>query len=110
LLFISQVRHMLVMERGSELHLCEGVPAAWVKPGDVNRLKNVLTDFGPVLLELRVSDGGKTARLTLDVPKRVRPTKVVFHLEGWSGHKAILELPTEGHVDREVDIFQQGQP
>ena len=31
--FIRMVRHMLILERGGELHLLEALPKAWTKPG-----------------------------------------------------------------------------
>ncbi|MBI2298477.1 MAG: IS256 family transposase, partial [Armatimonadetes bacterium] len=46
--FIRLVRHLLVLERGDELHLCEGLPAKWVEPGMTTRLDRVPTSFGRV--------------------------------------------------------------
>lgn len=94
--FIRLVRHLLVLERGDELHLLEGLPAAWVRPGAVTRINRGLTDFGPIGLELRVSDDGAKASLRLDPPQRTRPKKIVLHLEGFTGKAATRELsPTE---------------
>lgn len=102
--FIRQVRFMLALERGSELHLLEGLPSAWTKPGMVTRLEGVLTDFGSLSFALRVSPEGKKAALDLDVPSRVRPARVVLHLDGWSGGSGTLDLPTQGHVQREIEL------
>ena len=35
--FIRLVRHSLILERGNELHLFEGMPAKWARPGAVTR-------------------------------------------------------------------------
>ena len=43
--FIRQVRYMLVLERGQELHLFEGLPSQWTQPGMVTRIKDVLTEL-----------------------------------------------------------------
>jgi hypothetical protein len=102
--FIRQVRFMLALERGSELHLFEGLPSAWTQPGMVTRMKGVLTDFGPLSFALKVAPDGKKADLNLDVPSRVRPSRVVLHLDGWSGRSGTLDLPANGHVKREIEL------
>lgn len=102
--FIRQVRFMLVLERGTELHLFEGLPPAWTKPGMVTRMKGVLTDFGPISFALKVAADGKKAELKLDVPSRIRPSRVVLHLNGWSGSSGTLDLPVQGHVRREIEL------
>src|ERR1039457_6928091 len=55
--FIRLVRHSLILERGNELHLFEAMPAKWARPGAVTRLRDIATEFGPVSLEFRVSQG-----------------------------------------------------
>lgn len=107
--FIRQVRYMLAMERGSELHLLEGLPAAWAKPGMTTRMKGVLTEFGPLSLELSISADGRKAILTVEVPSRVRPSRVVVHLDGWAGPAGVVQLPTEGKVVREIDMGPSGR-
>jgi hypothetical protein len=99
--FIRLVRHLLVLERGNELHLFEGLPPKWVAPNAVTRLKDIVTEFGPMSLELKVAADGKTARLHVDPPKRAQPAKIVIHLDGWSGRPGTEELPTARSVDRE---------
>jgi hypothetical protein len=104
--FIRLVRHLLVLERSTELHLLEGMPAAWAKPGAVTRLKSMPTEFGPMSLEVAVAADGKTARVRVETPTRSRPERIVLHLGGWtaSDAKATLELPTAGTVEREVGL------
>ena len=82
--FIRLVRHLLVLERSEELHLLEGLPAAWVRPGMVTRLRDVATEFGPLSLELRVSADGATADLSLDPPRRNPPRRIALHTAGWA--------------------------
>ena len=82
--FIRLVRHLLVLERGDELHFLEGMPRAWVQAGGETRLRDVLTTFGPVSLELSVSEDGASAELTIKPPTRNPPQKIMVHLEGWS--------------------------
>jgi hypothetical protein len=100
--FIRLVRDLLVLERGDELHVFEGLPAAWVRPGAVTRLEDIVTEFGPMSLELRVDKEGKSAHLRLTPPGRTRPEKIVLHLDGWSGQEGAIEMPRRGTVEREV--------
>jgi hypothetical protein len=102
--FIRLVRHLIVLERGDELHLCEGLPREWVHPGAVTRLDGVLTELGPISLELRVAADGSSAHLRLDPPRRSKPSRIVLHLDGWSAEKGTAELPGEGKVEMEVRI------
>jgi hypothetical protein len=102
--FIRLVRHLLVLERGEELHLFEGLPPAWIRPGAATRVRGALTEFGPVSLELRVSADGRTALLHLEPPVRNPALKIVVHLDGWSGQTGTLELPAGQASDRQIEL------
>ena len=102
--FIRLVRDLLVLERGDELHLFEGLPPAWIQPGKAVRVNGVLTEFGPITLELRASADGSKATLTLDPPTRNPAKRIVLHLDGWSGRKGTIELPATERVVREIGI------
>ncbi len=102
--FIRLVRHLLVLERGSELHLFEGLPRAWVRPGAVTRTQDVLTEFGPISFELRVSADGSQATLELDPPRRNPPTNLIVHLDGWSGREGSIELAGEEPIEQEIPL------
>ncbi len=102
--FIRLVRHMLILERGDELHLFEGFPAKWAKPGSITRVREVLTDFGPISLEFRVSEDGKKGVLKIDPPTRSAPGKIILHLDRWSSRRGTIELPTAGPVEKEIDL------
>jgi len=45
--FIRLTGHLLAFDRGTELHLLEGMPAAWLQPGMAIRLNGLGTPFGP---------------------------------------------------------------
>jgi len=102
--FIRLVRDLLVLERGDELHLFEGLPVRWVQPGAVVRLKDIVTEFGPMSLELKVAADGKTAQLKVNSPRRTPPAKMVMHLDGWSGRKGTQELPATGPTEKEIRL------
>jgi hypothetical protein len=104
--FIRLVRHLLVLERGGELHLLEGMPAAWARPGAATRLRDMPTEFGPMLLEVVVTDDGARARVRVTAPSRSRPQRLVLHLGEWAGtdHKAAINLPTTGTTEQMISL------
>ena len=79
--FIRLVRHLLILERGHELHLFEGLPRVWTRPGCVTELKAVPTTFGDVSLKLDVAADGRSATITIDPPNRTPAERIVVHLE-----------------------------
>jgi hypothetical protein len=89
---IRLVRHLLVLERGNELHLLEGLPRAWAKPGSRTRLVEVPTSFGPIDLELAVAGDGRSAELRITPPRRQAPAKLVVHLEHFGRAARTVEL------------------
>jgi hypothetical protein len=92
--FIRLVRHLLVLERNQELHLLEGLPQAWTRPGAENHLRETPTQFGPLTLTLRVSQNGQQADLELTPPQREPPAKIVLHLEPFG--RAIAQVQLNG--------------
>jgi hypothetical protein len=105
--FIRLVRHLLILERGNDLHLLEGMPAIWAKPGAVNRFNGMPTEFGPMSLELCVSDDGRTARLRVDPPTRTLPEHIRLHLGRWakpSDPTAVIELPVSGVIEKTIAV------
>jgi hypothetical protein len=91
---IRLVRHLLVLERGSELHLLEGLPRAWTKPGSCTRLVEVPTSFGPIDLELTVAADGRSAVIQVKPPRREAPAKLVVHLEHFG--RAVRAIQLDG--------------
>lgn len=104
--FIRLVRHLIVMERGYELHLLEGVPSAWTKPGMEIKLQDVLTDFGPLDLRIKISDDGKTATLdmNLDTTDRRPPQRILLHLDGIAGNPATVLLDLKPNLHRVFEL------
>jgi hypothetical protein len=104
--FIRLTRHCLALERGRELHLFEGFPAKWAKPGAVTKLRDIATEFGPLSLEFRISKDGTTGELWLSPPQRTPPDKIILHLDHWSGATGTVELPVKGKTTRQIKISQ----
>ena len=91
--FIRLTTHLLEIDRGDKLHLFEGMPSGWAKPGMVTRLNGIATPFGKLTLELKVAHDGKTARLRVE-PLGASCRKIVVHLSGWAADRksALMEL------------------
>ena len=143
--FIRLVRHSLILERGDELHLFEGVPAKWAKPGAVIKVRDIATEFGPISFEFRVARNGTSGILKLTPPisegrraegggrgaesrrpksegrnpkaesnadgnrgrmaeLRTPPTRIVLHLDHWSGQAGTLDLPVRGQSQTKVNL------
>jgi hypothetical protein len=100
--FIRLAMHLIEIDRGDELHLLQGFPRDWAGPGMVTRLNGVLTPFGPLHLEIRVSGDGHSARLKMKQLTGSRPAKVVLHLDGLDGTNDAVELPTDRDLVRIV--------
>ncbi len=72
------LRHMLVHERGDELHLLAAVPDWWLGAGQTVRVENAPTHFGPISLVVRGRESGVEVELTK--PARNPPKRIVLHL------------------------------
>jgi hypothetical protein len=97
--FIRLTLHLLALDRGNELHLLEGMPAAWAKPGMKTALYGIATPFGPLTFELRVSPDGSKATLSMQALKDSSCENIVIHL-GWATgekDKVITLNPEKNH-------------
>jgi len=81
--FIRLILHLLVFERGDELHLFEGLPKSWLNPGAKLSINNAATRFGLFSMKLEVSKDGKTAKLQIICPKRNPPKQIIVNTENW---------------------------
>ncbi len=82
--FLRLAMHLLVFERGEELHLLEGLPPTWLSPNAETAVNNLLTRFGSFSMRLRVASDGKTATLEVVPPTRTPPKRIVVHLGKWA--------------------------
>jgi hypothetical protein len=99
----------MILERGNELHLLEGMPRAWCRPGAVNRLRGIPTAFGPVDLEVRVAADGRVATVAFTPPAREPASRVVLHLESF-GRAAESVRVNGAPVARDATPLPPGAP
>ncbi|HUU19480.1 MAG TPA: hypothetical protein VMW72_20190 [Sedimentisphaerales bacterium] len=79
--FIHLVRHLLVLERGEELHLLYALPRMWTKGGDRTEIVDIPTSFGPISLTLDIDQTGESSIIRIDPHNREPPREIVMHLE-----------------------------
>jgi hypothetical protein len=102
--FIRLTAHLIQLDRGDELHLLEGFPREWAGAGMVTRLNGVLTPFGALHLEIRIAADGRRAELKLDPLSGRTPAKIVLHLEGLTGQREVMALPTDRAVVQSITL------
>jgi hypothetical protein len=81
-LFILLLKEMIVTERADTLEILGGVPSSWYKPGARLRLDRVLTEYGPLSLDLRVSTDGEKCTLAVGKIPRSKRCTLRIVLEG----------------------------
>jgi len=76
--YALMLRHMLLHERGDDLHLLPGVPDEWLAEGKAIVVERAPTHFGPVNLYTHGQADG--VRIRFDPPARQAPKRVILHL------------------------------
>jgi hypothetical protein len=76
--YAIMLRHMLIHERGDELHLLLAVPDLWLAEGKEIRIEHAPTHFG--LMNLRVTGTEKGVKVKFDKPSRQPPKRIFLYL------------------------------
>jgi hypothetical protein len=76
--YAIMLRHMLIHERGDELHLLMAVPDWWLAPGKQIRIERAPTYFGP--MSLRITGRETGVQVELDSPRRQPPKRIFMYL------------------------------
>jgi hypothetical protein len=102
--FIRLTVHLLALDRGKEMHLFEGLPKQWTKPGMVTKLDKAVTPFGPLTCSLTVNDDGTKA--TLEVEPLGDPTceRIVVHLAPWAAAASDAVMALDPKTSHRVEI------
>jgi len=102
--FIRLATHLIELDRGNELHLLEGFPREWARAGMVTRLNGVLTPFGPLFLEIRIADDGRSAHVGMKRLTGQYLSKIILHLDGLTGSNGSIELPADHDLDQSIAL------
>lgn len=76
--YALMLRHMLVDERGDELHLLSAVPDWWLEKGQEIRVEKAPTHFGDFTFIVRGTDAGVDVEIVK--PGRTPPKRIVLYL------------------------------
>ncbi len=115
--FAVLLRHMLIHERGDELHLLMAVPDWWLDDGQEIRVDRAPTHFGEMNLLVRGTAGG--VQVQFDPPKRQPPKRIVLHLPrsrplvGTLAGVETLSRSNQTHrwdLPTVVDLYQKDAP
>ncbi len=102
--YIRLVRHLMILERGRDLHLLPGLPEAWTHPGMRTALEDIPTSFGPISLDFQVAADGRTATLRLKTPRRERPARIILHTQGLGGRVREVWLGKRFTADQPLPV------
>ncbi len=76
--YAIMLRHMLIDERGDELHLLAAVPDGWLADGKQIVVRRAPTHFGP--MSLRIAGTASGVRVEIQPPDSAPPKRIVLHL------------------------------
>ncbi len=117
--FIRLIRDLMILERGDQLHLLQGMPRAWTKSGNKTGLNDIPTSFGNMSLSVSMADDEQSAIIKIDPPKNEAPKKIILHLEHFgrpvwaikSGNihltpeKSFIEISTDKPIELKVEFL-----
>ncbi len=78
--FFEQIRSMLVIESGEELHLAAGTPRKWLEDGQRISIRNAPTYFGKVGYEIVSAIKAGKIHGSVQSPRRNPPSRVLLRL------------------------------
>lgn len=99
-------RHLIALERGTELHLFEGIPEEWTNPGMVTSLEGVYTRFGILSVDLKITGDGKKANITIALEKHNDEaiTNFVVHTNAINNKNNQIVLTPEFPLNYEINL------
>jgi hypothetical protein len=93
--FCHQMRDMLVVELGNELHLARGTPRRWLNDGQEISVQNAPTYFGKISYRLRSSAASGTVSGDIDFKAERPPSRAVLRLRH-PAQKRLKEVQVNG--------------
>jgi len=102
--FVRLVVHLLALDRGTEMHLLEGIPAEWLQPGMKTSLKDISTPFGKLSFDLQITKDGKTAEMTVGELTDRSCTGIFIHLGEWGKVQNNKQIKLDSQKQNKIEI------
>jgi hypothetical protein len=102
--FIRLAVHLLALDRGREMHLFEGLPVEWTRPGMETKLDGIATPFGPLTCSLRIGGDGNAAALKIEPLADLTCEKIVVHLGRWADENPNAVLALDPRTSHDIHI------
>jgi hypothetical protein len=87
--FLMETRWMLFLEEGQTLKLLPGIPRQWLEDGKKIELKNVVSYFGPLSLQVNSNTNAGFIEATIICNSAFKPKDVIIRLPHPDSKKAI---------------------
>ncbi|KAA8483146.1 hypothetical protein BDE36_3732 [Arcticibacter tournemirensis] len=104
--FIRLAVHLLALDRGDEIHLLEGLPKEWIRPGMKTSLKEIATPFGLLSFTIQVDAEGKSAVLNVSKLSDKACRAMYVHLGKWGkkGQNSLVRLSPDKDNHLIIDL------
>ncbi len=87
--FLMETRWMLYLEEGQTLKLLPGIPRKWMEDGKQIRLKNVVSYYGPISLQVTSNTKSGSIEAAIVCDSGTKPHDVIIRLPHPEGKKAV---------------------
>ena len=104
--FLMETRWMLYLEEGQTLKLLPGIPRKWMEDGKQIKLKNVVSYFGPISLQVTSNTKAGSIEATIVCDSRTKPHDVIIRLPHPEGKKAVKVLAGTYDADTESVLIK----
>jgi hypothetical protein len=107
--FIRLTTHLLAIDRGDELHLMEGFPHQWSKPGMKTMLNEIATPFGNLNMKVIINQSGDKATIQVKRFANSQLKKVVVHLSSLTGKDTTMEFDGKKDINEVINISYESE-
>jgi hypothetical protein len=104
--FFHQLRNMLVMEAGTELHLARGTPRRWLEGGQQIEVEHAPTYFGQVSYQIRSSPDLESIVAEVEPPTEQSPSRMILRLRH-PARKPLKEVTINGEPSAKFDAKKE---
>lgn len=84
-MYVSFLRHLLLMEEGEDLHLAPATPRKWLAQPEPIGVENAPSQFGPVTYHLVADPDRTTIRGDVRLDPERKPARLLVHIRAPGG-------------------------